>query len=85
MQVVRTIIASQLILLAMEGELTFLDTVAIATDQYAQEWFWRIDDILDVVMTLDKICIVAILVRHHDCYNRTTVVCYCNFVALLVL
>ena len=35
-------------------------------------------------MALDEVGIVAILVRHHDGYDCSTIVSHCNFVALFV-
>ena len=52
MQVVVTIVACQLILLAVKYELAFFNTVAITTDEHTQEWLWRVDDVLYVVVSL---------------------------------
>ncbi len=68
----------------MECELAILDAVSVATDEYAQERLRRIDDILDVVMSLNEVGVIAVLVGHHDGYNSTTVVGYGNLIALTV-
>ena len=60
MQVVLAIVACQLILLAMKGKLTLLDAVTVTTDEDAQERLRRVDDILDVVVTLNEVGISII-------------------------
>ena len=85
MQMVRTIVNRQLIFLTVQDELTFSNTVAITADQCTEEWFRAVDNLINGVMTLDNVCIIAILVRNHDGYYGSTIVGDCHFSARFVL
>ena len=67
---VRTVISSQLVFFAMECELAILDAVSVAANKYAQERLRRIDDILYVVMSLNKIGVISVLVLNKEGYTR---------------
>ena len=75
---VRAIVESYVVLLAVENELTLLDTVAETTDESRKERLCSVDIVIDVIMSLDDISHVAVLVRNHDCCNSTTKVSYCD-------
>ena len=79
MKVVRTVVDCEMILLAIECELTLTNAVAIATYKRREEGFGRRDAIFNIIMSLNNIRINAILIRHHDCHERTTIVRYRNF------
>ena len=79
MQVVRTIIHSKAIFFAIKCELSVADTIAIASNKCAKEWFWRVDAVVDVIVSLNDVGIVAIAVGHHDGHKGTSIVCYSYF------
>jgi hypothetical protein len=83
-EVVRTIVDSQLILLAIEGELTMLDAVAITTDECAQEGFGRCYNLVDRVVTLHYVAQLAVAVGHHDGEQCTAIVCESYLITQLV-
>ena len=85
MKVVRTVVDCKIVLLAVDCELAFTYSVAVASYQCAEERFGAIQEVVDAVMSLYYIGVVAVLVGNHDAANRSTVVCYCNFAAFLVL
>ena len=81
MERVGAVVHEQLILLSVELELATADAVAIASDECRKIGFRTVDDILDVVVSLDNVGHIAILVRNHDGYNGTTIICYSHFIA----
>ena len=84
-QVVRTVVDCEVILLAVDSELTLAYSVAVTAYKCAQEWLRAVELVVDTVVSLNYIGIVAVLVRNHDATYRATIVCDCYFVALLVL
>ena len=84
MQVVRTVVECQLVLLAVQRELTFADTVAPATNQGREVGLVTAGELLDTIMTLDNVSNVTILVGHHDGHNGTTIVRDGYLIALTV-
>ena len=84
MEMVVSIVDSQLVLFAVEGELAVLDAVAEASDENTEERLGRVDDILDVVMSLNHVGMLAVLVGNHDCHDGTTIVGDSYFITLVV-
>ena len=46
------------------------------------EQFWRVDAVVDVIVSLNDVGIVAIAVGHHDGHEGTSIVCYSYFHAV---
>ena len=84
-QVVGAIVSSQLIFLAVEGEASFADTVAISSDKSGAIGLVGLNERLDVVETLDNVGHVAVLVGHHDGTDSSTVVGNGHFVSFTIL
>lgn len=85
MEVVGSVIGSQLVFLTVEGELSLGDTVAITTDETAQIRLGRVDDIVDIIMAHNNIAEVAVFIGDHDGYEGTAEVGERHFMAFLVL
>ena len=85
MQVVRTVVGSQLILFAVQLKLSFSDTVAPATNQCRQVRLLSAGELLDAAMTLNDVCYVAVFIRNHDSNNSAAIVRDCHFKTLTVL
>ena len=73
-QGVGAIVDGQAVLLSVQLELTLADAVAVATNQGGKVRLGRIHDCVDVVVTLDDVCHLAVLVRNHDGHDGATVV-----------
>ncbi len=84
-QMVGAVVDGEVVLFAVNSELAFADAVAITADKCAEEWLGAVQKIVDAVVSLDYIGVVAVLVGDHNAAYCATVVCDCNFVALLVL
>ena len=84
-QVVRTVVCCQLIILAMQMELAFADAVAITAYQCRQIWLRRVDDILNVVMSLYDVGYLAIFIRNHNSYDGTTIISHRHLVTGSIL
>ena len=73
-KVVRSVVKCQLVLLAVQNELTFADAVSPTTYQSRQVWLIAAGKLLDVVMTLDNVSYFAILTWNHNSTNGTSIV-----------
>ena len=78
---VRAVVDGQLVFLAVELELTFLDAVAKTADQRGKIRLRRIDDFLDIVVTLNHIGYVAVFVGNHNGDNGASIVRNSHFIA----
>ena len=74
MQVVRSIVKSQLILLAVQNELAFADTVTPTSDQCRQIRLVSAGQLLNAVVTLDNVSYFTILAGNHNSTNGTAIV-----------
>ena len=81
MKGVRTVVDGQLILFAVQRELSTADTVAVSSDECRQKRLWAVNYILDIVVSLNNVGNFSILIGHHDCYNGSTVVGDCNLIS----
>ena len=66
MQVVRTVVDSQLVALPLQGELPLGNTVAVPTDSGTKKRFRTVDNVVDGVVTQDDVSHAAFAVGHHD-------------------
>ena len=79
MQMVRTIVDSQAVVLAIHGEVSLGNAVAIAAHKGAEEGFRTVHHVLYGVMSLYNIGHLAFLVGNHDGHYSTSVVGDANF------
>ena len=85
MQAVGTVVDGQLVFLAVELELTFGNAVAVAADERREVGFGRVDDILNIVVSLNDIGQSALAVGYHNGNDGASVIGYGDFVANTVL
>ena len=85
MQGVGAVVDSQLIVFAVQNELSLGNAVAVAADKGRAVRLWGVDDILNVVVTLNDVGYLTVFVGYHDCYNGTAIVGNCDFKAFAVL
>ena len=81
---VRTIVDCQLIILAVQSELAFADTVSPTSDKGREIRLVTTCELLDTVVSLNNVSYIAILVWHHDSADGATVVTDCYFVTLAI-
>ena len=74
MQVVGTIVQGQLVVLAVQRELTFADAVAPTANQGGEERFLPTHQLFNVGMALNNVTYFAVLVRYHDGHNGSSIV-----------
>lgn len=84
MQGVGSVIDSELMLFSIQSEFSFGDTVAVASDSSAEEWFRAVDNVVYAVVSEDNVCIFSIFIRYHDSENGASVVSYGDFHSLFV-
>ena len=84
MQTVGTVVDGQHILLAVKLESAFADAVAISANQRGEIRLRGVDDILNVVMTLNDVGSDTVFVGNHDGYNSPTVVGNGYLIAILI-
>ena len=83
-QGVGSVIDSELMLFSIQSEFSFGDTVAVASDSSAEEWFRAVDNVVYAVVSEDNVCIFSIFIRYHDSENGASVVSYGDFHSLFV-
>jgi hypothetical protein len=71
---VGTVVEGQLIVLAVQRELSFADTVTPATDKRGEIRLLTTGELLDTVVTLDHVTYVTVFVWHHDSTDGTTII-----------
>ena len=84
MQVVGTIIEGELVVLAVERELTLADAVAIASDKGGAIDLVGFHKSLNAVEALDDVSYLALPVGHHDGTDGAAIVGDCHFVTFTV-
>ena len=72
--VVITVVEGHLIFLAVQVELTVGDAVAITTNEGGKIRLGRIDDVLNVVVSLNDIGTLSVLIGNHDGNDCSTIV-----------
>jgi len=82
---VLAVVYNKAVLLAVELELTVTDTVTETTDKSREVRLIALEVLIYVIKSLNDIGNLAILVRNHDCYDSTTIVRNCYFVAFAIL
>ena len=74
MQMVGTVVEGQLIVLAIQRELTLADTVTPTANQGGEIRLLTAGELFDTVVTLDHVTYFTVFVRHHDSADGTAII-----------
>ena len=85
MQMVGTVVECQLVVLAVQGELSFADAVTPTSNQSGQVGLFTAHELLDAAMTLDDVTYFTVLVGYHNGTDSTSIIRDGYFVTQTVL
>ena len=84
-EMVGTIVDGQLIILAIQCELTFADAVSPSSNQSRKVRFFTAGKLFYTSVSLDDITYIPVFIGNHDSYDSTTIIRHSNLVTFTVL